>query len=148
MSTKSIWSILHFCRINLYGLECFRCVCHELLIRIYLTLLLSVWTFNLLRIMVHYPYNWYAVNIRRDLVKNPVLCLPLFLKFISYFLSPFNIPCLKLCFVNVEEPKKNGTSMLCLGFKEIILVIIVKHIGGSAILTNRRFTRLFLQLGM
>ena len=106
MSTKSIWSILHFCRINLYGLECFRCVCHELLSRIYLTLLLSVWTFNLLRIMVHYPYNWYAVNIRRDLVKHPVLCLPLFLKFISYFLSPFNIPCLKLCFVNVEEPKK------------------------------------------
>ena len=41
MSSESIWRLLHFFKINLYCVECFRCGCHELLSIIYLTFLLE-----------------------------------------------------------------------------------------------------------
>ena len=44
-----------FCKINMYGLECFRCVYHEILSIMYLTFLPSDWDFTELRIMVHHP---------------------------------------------------------------------------------------------
>ena len=47
-----------FCRINMYGLECFRCVCHEILSRIDLNLLQSGWYFTGLIIMVHQHCTW------------------------------------------------------------------------------------------
>ena len=47
-----------FCKINMYGLECFRCECHELLSRIHVSFLPSSWDFTLLIIMVHHPCTW------------------------------------------------------------------------------------------
>ena len=47
-----------FCKINMYGLEYFRCVCHELLSIFYVTFLPSGWTFTLLIIMFHRSCTW------------------------------------------------------------------------------------------
>ena len=47
-----------FCKINMYDLECFRCVCHYLLSRISLTLIPLGWYFAGLIIMVQHPFNW------------------------------------------------------------------------------------------
>ena len=47
-----------FCTINVYGLECFKCVWHDILRRIYLTLPPSGWYFTGLRIMVRHPCTW------------------------------------------------------------------------------------------
>ena len=44
-----------FCKINVYGLEYFICVCHDILSRISITLLPSCWYFTVLRIMVLHP---------------------------------------------------------------------------------------------
>ena len=55
------------CKINVYGLECYRCVCYELLGRFSLTFLQSGRSFTGLRIMFHQPCTFYTVNIRRYL---------------------------------------------------------------------------------
>ena len=47
-----------FCSINRYGFECFRCVFHELLCRIYLTLLPSSSAFTKQTFIVHNPCTW------------------------------------------------------------------------------------------
>ena len=58
---KKIWvqnpsgGFFTFCKINIYVSECFRCVCHEILSRLSLTLIQAVWYFTVLIIMVHYP---------------------------------------------------------------------------------------------
>ena len=38
--------------------------------------------------------------------------------------------------------------MRVLGFEDIILVIILKYTGESAIVSSRRYPRLFLQIGL
>ena len=45
-------------KINKYGLECFRCVCHELLSIISVKLIPSGWYFTGLIIMLHHPCTW------------------------------------------------------------------------------------------
>ena len=58
---KKIWvqnpsgGFFTFCKINIYVSECFRCVCHEILSRLSLTLIQAGWYFTGLIIMVHYP---------------------------------------------------------------------------------------------
>ena len=58
---KKIWvqnpsgGFFTFCKINIYVSGCFRCVCHEILSRLSLTLIQSGWYFTGLIIMVHYP---------------------------------------------------------------------------------------------
>ena len=70
---KKIWLqnpsgyFFKFCRINVYGLECFRCLCHEILNRISLTFIPPSWYFTGLIIMVHHSCTYYAVDIKRDL---------------------------------------------------------------------------------
>ena len=59
--------IFNFFRINVDGFECFRCVCHVVLIIIYLTLLPNVWDFTVHRIMFHHPCIWWILNTRRYL---------------------------------------------------------------------------------
>ena len=49
---------LHFCKINVYVLECFGCVYHELLSVISLTLLPSRRYFTVSIIIVHRPFTW------------------------------------------------------------------------------------------
>ena len=44
-----------FCKINVYGMECFRCVCHEILIIISLTFIPYGWYFTEIIIMVLHP---------------------------------------------------------------------------------------------
>ena len=67
--TKKRWvqdpygGFFNFCKINIYGLECYRCVCHDLLSRIYVTLLPSSKKFTGIIIMVHHPYTYYVLNI-------------------------------------------------------------------------------------
>ena len=53
-----------FCKINMYRLECLRCLCHDILSRIFLTLLPSGWYFSGLRIMFRHPCTQQEVNIR------------------------------------------------------------------------------------
>ena len=49
---------IHFCKINVYLLECFGCVYHELLSVISLTLLPSRRYFTVSIIIVHRPFTW------------------------------------------------------------------------------------------
>ena len=97
MNTKSIWSIIQFCKINLYGLECFICVCHGHLSIIFLPFLPLGWSFTRLIIMFHLPCTGHAVSIGRDLGNNKVSFFPLCLKFLGCFMSPFTFPCLEFC---------------------------------------------------
>ena len=60
---------------------------------------------------------------------------------------PLSSPSFDIFLVNVEEPKK-GTTMWGLVLEEIILVIVFNHTGESFMVSSRRCSRLFLQLGL
>ena len=55
---KQFGGFFAFCKINLYGLKCFRCVWHDLFNRIPLTFIPSGWDFTVLIIISHHPCNW------------------------------------------------------------------------------------------
>ena len=61
---KKIWlqnpsgGFFNFFKINVHGLEYFRCVCHEILSRISLSLIPYGWYFTRMRIIFHHSCTW------------------------------------------------------------------------------------------
>ena len=116
------------CRINFYGLECFRWVCPELFSRVFLTLQPYSWDFTRIIFMVHHPCTSYIVNSRRDLWWHTILCFFYarnFWAFVCHLLLTLDWHCACQCKGN----KIKGTIMWRNVLEAIILVITVNHTG-------------------
>ena len=97
MIKNSYGDFFIFCIMNVYVLECFRCVFIVTLRIISLTFIPYGWYFTALRAVVHHPCTWHAVNIRRYLGQHTNLYFPLWLKFLNCCLSFFPLPLMTLC---------------------------------------------------
>ena len=127
-------------------MECFRCVCHDILSEIYLTLLPYGWYFTRLRIIFHHPL--YLVGSEYQKIFG--VASNFLLYFVLEIADLFLLSLLSLswnCICNCIRTKINGTNIWRLGLETIIIVSTVNNTWEWAIEPIRNPSRVFFQLG-
>ena len=128
-------------------MECFRCVCHEILRRFFeywypmvdLLLELKLWYATLVL-----GRQWISEEICGSIQFYAFLCALNFVVAVCTLFLSLAWHYAYQCIVT----KINGTIMWGPGLGDILLVIIVNYTGDSAIFPNRICPRLFIHIGL